>query len=106
MTRRPLTDQLLKSLPPAPKGTRIEIWDRRIAAFGIRVSAQENLARTRHSKSPRIAFVLFARFGSGAAPTRRVIGIYPETTLAAARQTAKEWEGQIRRHRPRTSTED
>jgi integrase len=92
--RRLLTDRLLKSLGPAPKGTRIELFDSRLSGFGLRISDVEDTAR--RGKAGRISFILFARFQRGAAPTRRAIGTYgPMMTLEEARRIAGEWRSQI-----------
>src|SRR5215510_10254312 len=89
--RRLITDRLLKSLPPAPKGTRTEIWDSRVSGFGLRVSDRRDPDPQRRGKAAKVTFILFARFQVGAAPTRRVIGTYPAISLDEARQTAGEW---------------
>ena len=84
---RLLTDRFLKALAPAPRGQRIEVFDSRLSGFGVRVSDAKDAARS--GKAGRIVFVLYARFG--AAPTRRVIGVYGAITLEQARRTAGEW---------------
>ena len=43
----------------------------------------------------RSAFILYARFSPGAAPTRRTIGIYGAITLEEARRIAGEWRSLI-----------
>jgi integrase len=93
--RRLLTDRFLKSLPPAPKGTRIEIFDARLPGFGIRISDAVDADPARRGKAGRISFILRARFSSGAAPTRRPIGTLGAITLEEARRTAGEWRSLI-----------
>ncbi len=51
--------------------------DSRVAGFGICVVTDlVDRDPTRRGKTGKITFVLFARFTPGAAPTRRVIGVY------------------------------
>ena len=93
--RRLITDRLLKSLPPAPRGQRVEVWDSRLPGFGIRITDAVDADPARRSKAGRISFVLFTRFAAGAAPTRRVIGTYGAISLEEARHTAGEWRSLI-----------
>ena len=93
--RRLLTDRFLKALPPAPRGQRVEVFDARLPGFGIRISDTKDADPARRGKAGRITFVLFTRFAPGAAPTRRVIGIYGAITLEEARRTAGEWRSLI-----------
>ena len=93
--KRLLTDRLLKSLPPSPRGQRVEVFDSRVPGFGIRVSDIKDADPARRGKAGRISFVLFARFSPGAAPTRRTIGTYGAITLEQARSTAGEWRSLI-----------
>jgi hypothetical protein len=93
--KRLLTDRYLRSLQPAPAGTRIEVWDSRVPGFGIRITDTGDTDPVRRGKAGRIAFVLYARFAPGAAPTRRVIGTYGAIALEDARRTAGEWRSQI-----------
>ena len=94
-TKRLITDRFLRALAPAPRGERIEVWDSRVPGFGIRVSDIKDADPARRGKAGKIAFVLYARFGAGAAPTRRVIGTYGAITLEDARRTAGEWRSLI-----------
>ena len=87
--RRLLTVRYLNSLPPAPKGKRVEVFDSYLSGFGLRISDTADPARP--GKAGRVTFILFARFQPGAAPTRRTIGVYGAITLEQARQTAGEW---------------
>ena len=98
--KRPLlTDKFLRSRPPAPSGQRIEIFDARIGGFGIRISDVKDAHPSRRGKAGRIVFVLYTRFGPGAAPTRRTIGVYgPDgMSLEEARRIAGEWRSQVAR---------
>ncbi len=92
---RLLTDRFLKSLPPAPRGQRVEVFDSRLPGFGVRISDTKDADPARRGKAGRINFVLYARFGAGTAPTRRVIGTYGAITLEQARRTAGEWRSLI-----------
>ena len=92
---RLLTDRFLKSIPPAPRGQRVEVFDSRVPGFGIRISDTVDADPSRRSKAGRVAFMLYARFTPGAAATRRVIGVYGAISLEQARRTAGEWRSQI-----------
>jgi hypothetical protein len=93
--KRQITDRFLRSLHPAPAGTRIEVWDTAVPGFGIRIRDTEDANPARRGKAGRIAFVLYARFKRGEASTRRTIGTYGATTLEDARRTAAEWRSSI-----------
>jgi len=93
--RRLLTDRFLRSLPPAPRGQRAEVFDARLPGFGIRVSDAADADPTRRGKAAKITFILFARFAKGADPTRRTIGTYGAVTLEDARRIAGEWRSSI-----------
>ena len=95
--RRMFTDRFLRSLRPAPRGQRIEVFDARVPGFGIRVSDSDSKSAdpARRRKAGRVTFMLFARFSAGTAPTRRVIGTYPAITLEKARRTACAWRDLI-----------
>ena len=95
--RRFLTDRYLRSLPPAKRGHRAEVWDGRLPGFGIRVYDSRDTDPARRGKAGRIVFILYARFARGAAPTRRAIGIYGGITLQDARRIAGEWRSLIER---------
>ena len=94
-----LTDRFLRALPPAPSGQRVEIWDTRVPGFGIRISDTKDAHPSRRGRAGRITFVLYTRFGPGAAPTRRAIGVYgPDgMSLEQARGIAGEWRSQVAR---------
>ena len=89
--RRLLTDRFLRSLPPAPRGQRVEVFDARLPGFGIRVTDAVDADPSRRGKAGRISFLLYCRFSPGAAPSRRIIGTYGAITLEEARRTAGEW---------------
>jgi len=93
--RRLITDRFLRSLPPAPSGQRVEVWDSRVPGFGIRVNDTVDADPTRRGKAGKISFVLYARYSRGAASTRRTIGSYGAITLEQARNTAGEWRSLI-----------
>jgi len=80
MARKNITDRFLRSLKPAPKGTRYEVFDTVIPNFGVRVT----------DKGKRSYFLL-GRYPGSSNPTRRTIGEYPAMELAPARTTAREW---------------
>ena len=90
-----ITDRFLKSLRPAPRGQRVEVFDARVPGFGIRISDSKDADPARRGKAGRITFVLYARFAADAAPTRRVIGVYGAMTLEQARRIAGEWRSLI-----------
>ena len=93
--RRLLTDRFLRSLPPAPHGQRVEVFDARLPGFGIRVTDAVDADPSRRGKAGRISFLLYCRFSPGAAPSRRIIGTYGAITLEEARRTAGEWRSLI-----------
>ena len=93
--RRSLTDRYLRALASAPPGERDEVWDIRVPGFGIRISDTEDANPARRGKAGKITFILFTRFSPGAAPTRRVIGVYGAITLEEARRTAGEWRSLV-----------
>ncbi|MGY4434858.1 integrase [Bradyrhizobium sp. F1.13.1] len=97
--RRLLTDRFLRSLPPARRGHRGEVFDARLPGFGIRISDTVDADPTRRGKAGRISFILYGRFAPGAAPARRTIGVYGEDAmrLEDARRIAGEWRSQIAR---------
>lgn len=79
--KRQLTDRFLRSLPPAKHGSRNDIWDTVVPTFGACVYDSKDSDPSRRGKAGRIAFVMYTRFKRGAAPARRIIGIYGATTL-------------------------
>jgi len=97
--KRLLTDRFLRSLPPAPRGQRVEVFDARLPSFGIRISDTKDADPARRGKAGRITFILYARFAPGAAPARRTIGIYGSDAmrLEDARRIAGEWRSQVAR---------
>jgi integrase len=97
--KRLLTDRFLRSLPPAPRGQRVEVFDARLPSFGIRISDTKDADPARRGKAGKITFILYARFAPGAAPARRTIGIYGADAmrLEDARRIAGEWRSQVAR---------
>jgi len=97
--RRLITDRFLRSLPPAPRGQRVEVFDARLPCFGIRISDAKDADPARRGKAGKITFILYARFAPGAAPARRTIGIYGADAmrLEDARRIAGEWRSQVAR---------
>jgi hypothetical protein len=90
--RKYLTDRTIKALPPARPGERYEIYDTHLPGFGVRVYDDVDAARP--GKAGYIAFVYFTRYIG--VPSRRKLGVYPGTTLEAARSKAVEWSGMIK----------
>jgi Arm DNA-binding domain len=78
--QRKLTDRYLQSLKGANSGAPYDIRDTEVR--GLRVRVMGTGERT---------FVLLARYGKGANPTRRALGTYPVISLAEARD--KRWRG-------------
>src|SRR6267142_1163513 len=78
-----LTDLKIRKLAPEANG-RVEVWDARVPAFGIRVAPTG-------SKS----FVLLYRHKGR--PRRMTIGRYPVVSLAEARRRAIEALGEVAR---------
>ncbi|MFZ3327922.1 MAG: integrase arm-type DNA-binding domain-containing protein [Methylocella sp.] len=72
-----LTDRALKAMKPAAPGSRKMIWDAAVPSFGVRVSE--------HGK---LTFIVMRRLRGKI--VRRMIGQYPVTTLAKAREGALE----------------
>ena len=93
--RRFLTDRFLRSLPPAKRRQRVEIWDTIVPGFGIRVYDIKDNGAARQGRKDQLRPV--RPLLAGAAPTRRVIGVYPAITLEDARRAAGKWGGQIAR---------
>jgi hypothetical protein len=96
--RRLLTDRFLRSLPPAPRGKRDEVWDSRVTGFGIRISDTKDADPARRGKAGKITFICYP-VSSGAAPARRTIGVYGADAmkLEDARRIAGEWRSQVAR---------
>ena len=94
-----LTPKRLENLKPASPGQRYEIADTHVRGLRVRVgdAALESTDRRRIGKAGQVSFVLLARFGPKANPTRRSLGTFPELKLADARQKAIEWKALIRR---------
>lgn len=84
MQRVIITDKLVTSLQPAPKGKRIEIADVVIPQFRVRVT-------DKGAKS----YVLYRRWPGSKTPARRAIGGVDDISLSKARDKAREWLGQV-----------
>jgi integrase len=85
MAREPkkaLTDRFIKSIKPAPEGTRKQVMDALVPGFGIRTT--DKGVKT---------YIFQARFPGSAFQARREIN---ELTLEKARATAREWSGLIK----------
>ena len=97
--RRLLTDRFLRSLPPARRGHRDEVFDARLPGFGIRISDTKDADPARRGKAGKITFILFTRFAPGRHPERRTIGVYGADAmrLEDARRIAGEWRSQVAR---------
>ncbi len=94
-----LTVKRLENLMPAEQGQRYEISDTHVKGLRVRVgdAAVESGDRRRKGRAAHISFVLLGRFKSGASPTRRSLGTFPELSLADARDKAVNWKGLIRK---------
>jgi integrase len=79
-----LTDRKIKSLKP--KKHRYEVSDTDIRGLHVRVSPHGTRS-----------FVLVVRYSGSKHPSRRSLGIYPEVTLAEAREKAREWRALVKR---------
>lgn len=88
--KKDFTDRFLRSIKPAEPGKRVIYMDAVVPQFGLRVgdkSTKDNIG----------AFVLVARWPGGSKnPAPRRIGDYPITSLAEAREIAREWREDIR----------
>jgi hypothetical protein len=72
-----LTDRALRAMQPASPGTRKMLWDAVVPSFGVRVTDKGKLT-----------FIVMRRLRGKI--VRRMIGQYPITTLAKAREGALE----------------
>jgi integrase len=79
-----LTDRTLKALRPAPAGKRSVIWDALQPHLGVRMTDKADS----EGKAAHIAFVVVRRRPGERNPDTRVLGTYPATTLASAREKA------------------
>jgi integrase len=77
-----LTDKTLASLKrrPAAAGTTYDVADGIVPGLFARVSPKG-----------RVSFILYTRYPSSSAPSRRTIAVYDGANLAKARQTARGW---------------
>jgi integrase len=83
-TKRDLTDRALKALKPAPKGTRLKVWDAQVAGFGARVT-----------DGGHVSFILLARYPGATWAAPRAIGDFPTMGLSEAREIARQWKREI-----------
>ena len=76
--KKTLSDRTLKALKPAEKP--YEVMDAVVRSFGVRIMP-----------SGVKSFILLRRFPGSKNPVRRALGAYPDTSLADARERAREW---------------
>ena len=76
--KKTLTDRTLKTLKPAAKP--YEVMDAVVRGFGARIMP-----------TGVKSFILLRRFPGSKNPARRALGAYPDTSLADAREKAREW---------------
>ena len=88
VAKRDFTDRFLKSIRPASPGKRAIFFDAQIPGFGIRVTERSN-------DECKGSFVLVTRYPGSSNPSPRRIGDYPVTSLAEAREVAREWRRDI-----------
>ena len=86
LAKKPLTDRAIAAVKPAPPGKRRLLWDAQVPGLALRVT-------DRGSRS----FVLVLRYPGTRYPTPRSLGTVGAISLAEARDTAREWLGQIRK---------
>ncbi|MDT3686476.1 MAG: integrase arm-type DNA-binding domain-containing protein [Pseudorhodoplanes sp.] len=86
MARKKFSDAFLKSLKPAPAGTRYERLDSEVPGLIVRVT----------DKGTR-TFALKTRMPGKKQPTRRAMGEYGAISLAEARQRARDWLAMVKR---------
>jgi len=79
MPTEKLTALFVKNVGPAPKGQRIEFWDRVLPAFGLRVSDHG-----------RKTWVVMYRRKSDGRQKRLTLGTYPAIDLSQARDLARD----------------
>jgi integrase len=86
LAKKPLTDRAIGALKAAPTGKRRLVWDALVPGLGVRVT--DRGVRT---------FVLVKRYPGSRHPAIRSLGTVGAISLAEARDTAREWLGQIRK---------
>jgi integrase len=86
LAKKPLTDRTINGVKPALPGKRRLLWDAIVPGLALRVTDKGN--RT---------FVLVTRYPRSRNPTPRNLGKVGAISLAEARDTAREWLGQIRK---------
>jgi integrase len=80
-----LSVRKLDSLKPAPAGQRYQLMDTEVPGFGIRVT-----------DTGQQTFILRMRFPGSSNLNRRALGDYPELSLEAAREKAREWRALVK----------
>ena len=86
LAKKPLTDRAIAGVKPAPPGKRRLLWDAIVPGLALRVTDKGN--RT---------FVLVTRYPGSRNPTPHSLGAVGAISLADARDTARQWLGQIRK---------
>jgi integrase len=81
---KPLTDQVLRSLPRPKKGKRLELIDARCTGLAFRVTDQDARSFSFRFRDPK-----------GGRVQRYTLGDYPDLTLSKARRKADELRGQV-----------
>ncbi len=76
--KKAFTDRFLRSLKPAQPGSRVTVWDAALPNFGVRVTDKGHAS-----------FFVMRRPRGLAKPVRVVLGAYPATSLADARERAR-----------------
>jgi integrase len=82
--RKTLTVKAIESLPAADGGKRYDVLDAVVPGFGVRVMP-----------TGRKSYFLLARFPGQKNPTRRTIAPVGRIELSQARETAREWLGEL-----------
>jgi integrase len=86
LAKKPLTDRAIAGVKAAPPGKRRLLWDAIVPGLALRVTDRGNRS-----------FVLVTRYPGSRHPTPRSLGTVGAISLAEARDTAREWLGQIRK---------
>jgi integrase len=86
LAKKPLTDRAISGVKPAPPGKRRLLWDAIVPGLALRVTDRGNRS-----------FVLVTRYPGSRNPAPRSLGTVGAISLAEARDTAREWLGQIRK---------
>jgi len=86
LAKKPLTDRAIAGVKAAPPGKRRLLWDAIVPGLALRVTDRG-----------KRSFVLVTRYPGSRNPTPRTVGVVGAISLAEARDTAREWLGQIRK---------